>query len=708
MARAYDLTLVLVSFHSEAPLRRFFASLDAHPIRARHEVIVADNAPGDGTADWLREHRPDVRVVAMSGNQGYARAVNAAIAEADGEHVLVINPDVELAEGAVDRALDYLRSHPEVGLVGVQLLDPDGSVQRNARRFYSLTTILLRRTPLGKLRPDHPELRRHLMLDDDLEHPGPVDWVTGAFMLVRREALDDVGAMDGRFFLYFEDVDWCYRMWEGGWEVHLVPDVRLVHEFQRTSTKFGRSFVHHLRSFVSFYDKWGALIYVARRLQGTWRTAAAVFGDLVALNLAFLAAFYARRAMDPLFPQPLFDLVHYWPLILSVNAVSLVVLPLVGRYHDQEGAGPVQRGLRELRATFFVTLVVMAGVYLSYTRTFSRAVILLFVPAYVIALGLVRAVRDRVLGGLERAQPEAHRALVLGPAADLPGLLDALAEGSGRDRVAGVVIADGAGGVDDASERRIAGHRLLGGLDDLDTVVDRYRIGEVLVAGTSDPDAGRRAVLRRLAADGIEVLVDQPWAARLGPAEQRTERWGHRWWRLRRPPALSEQAASKWLLDHMIGAILALVALPGHLLCSILGRPFGVRGRRVEVLGQRRRRVAWTELMDRNGRALPGLVQAPLFAAVAAGRLSLVGPFPLPLGTEEELGSVGLLRFAVKPGLTGPWRSRSEALEVGELEGDELEYIEHWSLARDVGLFLNALPRLLLDDERWPRVVSTR
>ncbi len=708
MTRSFDVTLVLVSFHSEAPLRRFFESLDAHPIGARHEVLVADNAPGDGTADWLRASRPDVRVLPMPRNLGYARAVNAAIAEAHGEHVLVINPDVELADGAVDRALDYLRSHPEVGLVGVQLLDPDGTVQRNARRFYSLTTILLRRTPLGKLRPDHPELRRHLMLDDDLDRPGPVDWITGAFMLVRREALDDVGAMDGRFFLYFEDVDWCYRMWEGGWEVHLVPDVQLVHEFQRTSTRFGRSFVHHLRSFLSFYDKWGALVYVARRLQGTWRVAAAVFGDLVALNLAFLAAFYARRAMDPLFPQPLFDLVHYWPLILSVNLVSLVVLPLVGRYHDQERAGPVQRGLRELRATFFVTLVVMAGVYLSYTRTFSRAVILLFVPAYLVALGLVRAVRERVLGGLERAQPVAHRALVLGPAADLPRFLETLVAGRGRDRLAGAVVTDD--GVSDAArhEDRVRGHRVLGRLDDLDTVVDRYRIGEVLVSGVNEPDARRRAVLRRLAADGIEVLVEQPWAAQLGPDEQQTGRWGRRWWRLRRPPALSEAAASKWLSDRAIGAILTLVALPGHLLCSALGRPFGVRGRRVEVLGQRRRVVAWTELVDRRGRALPGLVQAPLFAAVAAGRLSLVGPFPLPLGTEEELGSVGLLRFAVKPGLTGPWRSRSGDVEVADLAGDDLEYIEHWSLARDADFFLSALPRLLLDDERWPRVVSTR
>ena len=697
-----EVTLVLVSYHSEAPLRRFFASLRAHPIAASHEVVVADNAPGDGTAEFLASEHPEVRVLPMTGNLGYARAVNAAVEQARGEHVLVINPDVELADGAVDRALAYLREHPEVGLVGVQLLDPDGSVQRNARRFYSLTTILLRRTPLGRLRPDHPELRRHLMLDDDLDRPGPVDWVTGAFMLVRREALETVGTMDGRFFLYFEDVDWCYRMWEGGWEVHLLPDVRLVHEFQRTSTRFGRSFVHHLRSFVSFFEKWGALVYVARRLQGTWKVGAAVLGDVIALNLAFLGAFYARRAMDPLFPQPLFDLVHYWPLIVSVNLVSLVVLPMVGRYHDREGDDAVQRGLSELRATFFVTLVVMAGVYLSYTRTFSRAVILLFVPAYLVALGLTRALRERLLGGLQRAQSGGHRALVVGPLEHTRGLIDSLEAPTSRDRVAGLVTTGA------SVAGRVEGKRVLGSLERIDTLVDRYRVGEVLVAGTTPPDARLRSALRGLAVDGIEVLVDQPWAARLGPEEQRVQRWGRVWWRLRRPPALSEAAASKWVLDRAIGSVLALAALPGHLLCSTLGRAFGVRTRRVRWLGQRRKVVAWTQLVDRHGRPLPGLVQASLFAAVATGRLSLVGPFPLPLGIEEELGSVALLRFAVKPGLTGSWQDRPGDWAVDDLAGSDLDYVERWSLARDLGLFLSALPQLLLEDHRWPRVVSTR
>ena len=178
---------------------------------------------------------------------------------------------------------------------------------------------------------------------------------------------------------------------------------------------------------------------------------------------------------------------------------------------------------------------------------------------------------------------------------------------------------------------------------------------------------------------------------------------------MQRPSALTEAAALKALADRPLGVFLWLAALPGHLLCSTLGRWFGlVRGRRLERLGQGRRPLAWTELTDREGKALPGLVQAPLFWQVVVGRLSLVGPYPLPPGCEEDLGPVELLRFAVKPGLTGPWQRSSGRDGIDAVTRDDLHYLEQWSLALDVDLFLSAVPRLLLSDDRWHRVTTAR
>jgi N-acetylglucosaminyl-diphospho-decaprenol L-rhamnosyltransferase len=508
---ALQLTLIVVNYHSQEPLACLLESLSRNPIAAAHEIVVVNNSPGDGLEEWLGVEHPEIRVVNMLRNLGYARGVNAGIEAARGRDLLVINPDVELESGSVDRSLDYLRKHPEVGIVGARLVNADGSDQHNARRFYSMTTILLRRTPLGRMWPDHAAIRGHLMLDDDLSAAGPVDWVTGAFMLARREAVEEVGPMDGRFFLYFEDVDWCQRMWDQGYEVHLLPDVTLRHEHQRTSTRISRSLVHHLRSFFSYYDKWGALIYVARRLKGPWRTGGAVVSDALALNVAFLVAFFLRRLLDPYFPEPVFDLVEYLPLIAFTNVVSAVTLSLLGRYGARvEPVG--RRSLESLQAAFLVVLVVMAGTYLSHLQTFSRAVILFFVPLYLGALELTRRWGQRVLAGAHGSTSGRRRVVVV----------DSCGEGHPRRDVDWIL----AGSIGNASgtERR------LGGLGEIAFVVDRYRIDEILVPEGVELQPALLESLRRARSLGAEVLHEDAWAPhRRTVARHRLGRWWSLW-----------------------------------------------------------------------------------------------------------------------------------------------------------------------------------
>jgi hypothetical protein len=574
-------------------------------------------------------------------------------------------------------------------MVGAQLLHPDGTLQRNARRFYSLTSILLRRTPLGRLRPKHPELRRHLMLDDDLSRSGPVDWITGAWMLVRREALDSVGPMDRRFFLYFEDVDWCYRMWEGGWEVHLLPEVRLVHQYQRTSKKLSKSLVHHARSFLTFYDKWGALVYVARRMRRGWSRAAAVLGDLVALNLAFLLAFFGRRALDPIFPQPLFDLVDYLPLIASVNVVSLAVLPLTGRYREREVTTVSARGLESILATFLVTLIVMAGTYLTYTRTFSRAVLLLFVPLYLSALHLTRGLRDRMLAGGSGGGHGVRRALVVGGGTELCADLAA----RGRDTAGAVVGAYGSAVP--------CGLREVGQGWPLSDTLDRYRITEILLDGRAALGPGLREQVQRARVQGGEILVEQSWAGEWPDDVGGVRRWGHAWSRLGAPAALEAGAVLKPVLDRGIGLLLLLLSLPGFVLCSLFGRPFGVRWSRREALGLDRRPLRWVELVRGDGRPMPGWAQAPLFARLITGAFGLVGPLPLRAFTDEEFSPDALLRFAMKPGLAGPWQDLGPEDGIEPIVRAEVAYLERWSAALDLDLFLRALPRLWWRGVPW-------
>jgi GT2 family glycosyltransferase len=694
-----ELSLIVVNYHSGEPLRRLLKSLAEGPPRASFELIVVDNSPSDGVARWLEDEHPELRVVSMPRNVGYAGAVNAGLRRSRAETLLVVNPDVVLEGRGVDTALDYLRAHSEVGIVGAHLRNADGSSQNNARRFYTVLTILLRRTPLGRLWPSHPELRRHLMLDDDLSQPGPVDWVTGAWMMVRRDALESVGPMDERYFLYFEDVDWCYRMWEGGWEVHLVPAASFEHGYQRTSTRVGRSLVHHLRSFVSFYDKWGAFVYVAKHLRAPLRTFSALMGDVLALNAAFLAAFFVRRWMDPLFPQPLFDLVDYLPLLVFTNAVSLITLPLLGRYRHGENERSMSRWIGAVRAALLVVLIVMAGNYLSYTRTFSRAVLLLFVPFYLVFLETFRRLRQRILAGAESAESSRQRALLLGSPAWIHEQKSRLRAAEDLPWLAGAIPVPAA---------PVEG-MVLGTEGELDTIVDRYRIAEILVQGQRSRSTLVAATLRELAASGVEVLLDAPGIELAGSDRAVAQRHGQGWWRVRAPAASTDSGAFKWLLDRPIGLVLCLSSLPGFVLCSAIGRPLGLVGvRTLRRQGLRHREIRWKELYaSRSGRALPGIVQFPLYRQVLGGALSLAGPYPLPVGTEEELDPIRRLRFTVRPGLAGLWQQCPNSAGLDQITASDLDYLERWTLTLDLDLFLSAVPQLLASRGRWHRLGST-
>jgi hypothetical protein len=692
-----ELTLILVSFHSEQPLRAFFESYRRHPIRATHEILVVDNAPGDGVAAWIEKEMPEVRVISSPKNVGYARGVNAGIEQAAGRAILVINPDVELSEGGVDRALAYLDEHPEAGIVGARLLNRDGSLQNSARRFYTLQTILLRRTPLGRLRPDHPELRRHLMLDDDLDHARPVDWVMGAWMLVRRTAIDVVGLMDGRFFLYFEDVDWCYRMWASGFEVHYFPQASFVHAYERSSGGLNRTLLYHLRSFASYYDKWGALIYVAKQLRRGWEKLSAFVLDLVFLNLAFLASYLVRLLLQPALPLPLYSFAEYLPLLGFTNVVAAFTLPLAGRYVAARNDRTLSRWIDSGRLALTVTLLVMAGTWLAHTRTFSRLVIVLLFPLLTGALQLSRVALHRLLaGGMSGAR--FARAALLGDVGEVETL------GAALDREAtGDLIVAGRVTLKEAEPAKDDAMRVLGGVERLEEIVETHRLSEILVVEATNERELVIAKLREAAAAGVGVYLLPPWAEVLRGVDGTTERHGHSWLTLRPPSMLAGGAWGKAAMDRLGGALLCILSLPGFVLCSLLGRPLGLIGQRTsQRLGHRRRIINWSELVStRSGRPVWGLAQLAVFLKVLTGQISLVGPSALPAEKEKELSPIHLLRFAVKPGLAGLWQQECGERTLESLVSSDLDYLEQWSLTLDLDLFLSALPRILFRRDPW-------
>ena len=220
------LSVIVVSYAVRELLRRCLASLDVAGGRG-HEVVVVDNHSPDGSADMVRRDFPWVKVVEMGANRGFSAAVNAGARASSGEALFLLNPDTELPEHGLRHAAEALFAEPRVAALGFRLLDGTGHFQLAVGLWPGFSTELLRRFVQRRL--DHGARWMEGLVDRLLARPRDIAWVAGASLLVRREAFDSVQGFDERFFLYFEDIDFCLRLWNAGWSVRYDPRLTLVH-----------------------------------------------------------------------------------------------------------------------------------------------------------------------------------------------------------------------------------------------------------------------------------------------------------------------------------------------------------------------------------------------------------------------------------------------------------------------------------------------
>jgi len=199
---------------------KYVELLDNH-----YEVLVVDNASTDGSVEMARERFPQVRLMANPRNVGFATANNQAIRQSMGRYVLLLNPDTEVRPGAVEALVDFMEKNPLAGAAGARLLNPDGSLQYSCSPRPTLWREFLRLFHLPGVRPDG----YYEMGDWDLSSPHKVDVLLGACLMLRREALVQVGLLDEGFFMYSEEVDLCLRLQQAGWGLYWVPESQVVH-----------------------------------------------------------------------------------------------------------------------------------------------------------------------------------------------------------------------------------------------------------------------------------------------------------------------------------------------------------------------------------------------------------------------------------------------------------------------------------------------
>jgi GT2 family glycosyltransferase len=227
--------VVIVNYRSYDELTRCLASLDRSRAHLQ-QVVVVDHESNLEAAARIAAAFPWVRLIERSTNEGFATGVNLGVRQTRAPFILLLNPDCVVDEQRLHELIAFAQQHPHAAIVGPRILNADGSVQGSARRFPGLTTAFAGRSSwLTRRFPNNPLSRRNLPALDAQETPLDVDWVSGACMLVRREALDQVGGMDERFFLYWEDADLCRRLTDVGWRIVYFPGATIVHAGGRSS-----------------------------------------------------------------------------------------------------------------------------------------------------------------------------------------------------------------------------------------------------------------------------------------------------------------------------------------------------------------------------------------------------------------------------------------------------------------------------------------
>lgn len=251
-----DLSIIVVNWNGKDLLTKCLQCVDSTVKKISYETFVVDNASTDGSKDMVRRDFPNVKLIANTDNVGFAKANNQAMKVASGRYVLLLNSDAFVKENTLDSMVAFMDTHPEASMSSCKLVYADDSLQRSCARFPTLATEFFIAMGLDKLFSKSKIFGQYLMTDWDYNDTRPVDVIMGAFMLVRKDAIDKIGMMDESFFMYSEEVDWCYRFKQAGAKVYFHPDVECVHLWGGSSNVIKvESLLRLYRARVQFFRK---------------------------------------------------------------------------------------------------------------------------------------------------------------------------------------------------------------------------------------------------------------------------------------------------------------------------------------------------------------------------------------------------------------------------------------------------------------------
>jgi GT2 family glycosyltransferase/lipopolysaccharide/colanic/teichoic acid biosynthesis glycosyltransferase len=377
-----QLSVIIVSYNVKEFLQQTLISLQKALGAFSYEIFVVDNASDDGSAKLVHEHFSKVKLIRNRENLGFARANNLALKKAKGDYIVLINPDTIAQEDTFHRLIEFMEKTPDAGMVGCKILNPDGSLQLACRRSFPTPWVALTRLiGLSYLFPKSKLFGKYNLTYLPEDAICPVDAISGSFMMLRRQAFEQIGLLDESFFMYGEDLDWCLRAGKAGWKIYYVPTTQIVHfkgessknvpfdslfDFNRAMALFVKKHFRQRYFFITYYllllAIWGRAGFSF--MKRTLSAALPLIIDSVLLQISLTTAIYIK-----------FGHLQFWQNYLPVNIVYnlawLMALFLTGAYSHAKYSS-FRAGMAVLAGFVFNS----ALTYFFKQYAFSRAVVL--------------------------------------------------------------------------------------------------------------------------------------------------------------------------------------------------------------------------------------------------------------------------------------------------------------------------------------------
>ncbi|MCX8057314.1 MAG: glycosyltransferase [Ignavibacteria bacterium] len=380
-----ELSIIIVNYNVKAFLQNCLLSILKATEKISSEIIVVDNASDDGSVEIVKKNFPNVKLIESKENLGFSRANNIGLKISQGKYICLINPDTIVEENTFEEMIQFMERNPEVGLAGCKILNPDGTFQLACRRSFPTPWVAFTKIiGLSKVFPKSKLFAKYNLTYLDENKSYEVDAVSGSFMFFRREVYEKIGGLDETFFMYGEDLDYCYRVKKAGYKVYYVHSTKIIH-FKGESTK--RSNIDELKH---FYD--AMRLFVKKHFAGSWiiemllqlaingRSLLAFIGkrwlilfamivDFILYNLSVVVAemFYIKLTGFSGFPD------YAYPIVFIVPAGSFILIAyLLGSYEIKN------LPIAKLYLSIFVSFLFTSSLtYFFKDYAFSRAILLI-------------------------------------------------------------------------------------------------------------------------------------------------------------------------------------------------------------------------------------------------------------------------------------------------------------------------------------------